>query len=118
MASWVFPDNTVLCNFAAARRVDLLHTFLGDRGRWVEAVAYEAQNSAAYLPDLTSLITGRVLGEPIELVDPAHIRRVEVIRRDIFGGRSSEPIKHLGEAQPGSTGEVAAVAGRDTRMPF
>ncbi|MEP7161505.1 MAG: hypothetical protein ABI746_10430 [Dermatophilaceae bacterium] len=99
MPSWIFPDNTVLCNFAAIGRADLLHAFLGDRGRWAEAVAAEAQKSADYLPDLFSLIKGAWLGEPIELTDPAHIRRIEVIRRDVFGGRSSEPLKHLGEAQ-------------------
>ena len=99
MAQWLFPDNTVLCNFAAVDRVDLLHTFLSDRGRWVEAVAAEAQKSVGYLPDLSRLVMGKWLGEPIELADPAHIRRVEVIRRDVFGGRSSQPLKHLGEAQ-------------------
>ncbi|MDN5789407.1 MAG: hypothetical protein L0H25_00870 [Micrococcales bacterium] len=99
MATWTFPDNTVLCNFAAVGRIDLLRTFLGERGRWAEAVAEEARKSAGFLPDLSELVGGEMMGEPIEVVDPAHIRRVEVIRRDIFGGRPNQPLKHLGEAQ-------------------
>ncbi|MDN5765000.1 MAG: hypothetical protein L0H96_01850 [Humibacillus sp.] len=99
MATWVFPDNTVLCNFAAVGRIDLLRTFLGERGRWAEAVAAEARKSAGYLPALAELVGGEVMGEPIEVLDPSHIRRVEVIRRDIFGGRANQPLKHLGEAQ-------------------
>lgn len=99
MARWVFPDNTVLCNFAAIGRIDLLRTFLGERGRWAEAVAEEARKSAGFLPDLSDLVGGELMGDPIEVVDPAHIRRVEVIRRDVFGGRASQPLKHLGEAQ-------------------
>lgn len=99
MATWVFPDNTVLCNFAAVGRIDLLHTFLGERGRWAEAVADEARKSARYLPALAELVGGEVMGDPIEVLDPEHIRRVEVIRKDIFGGRENQPLKHLGEAQ-------------------
>lgn len=51
----VFPDNTVLCNFAAVSRLDLLERILLGRGRWSEAVAYEAGRSSAYLPDLKTL---------------------------------------------------------------
>lgn len=43
MATWVFPDNTVLCNFAAVSRLDLLKDWLRGRGRWCEAVAFEAR---------------------------------------------------------------------------
>ncbi|MGH3277686.1 MAG: hypothetical protein ACRDNW_00920 [Trebonia sp.] len=41
MTEHLFPDNTVLCNFAAVNRLDLLKSVLGGRGRWTEAVAYE-----------------------------------------------------------------------------
>lgn len=99
MAAFLFPDNTVLCNFAAVGRSDLLRTFLGEKGRWVEAVAAEASNSAAFLPDLERLISGGWLGDPIEVTDPDHIHRIDVIRRDRFGGRRNQPLKHLGEAQ-------------------
>ena len=99
MASWLFPDNTVLCNFAAVRRVDVLHAFVGVRGRWTEAVEAEARKSVNYLPDLIKVFTGGWMGEPIEITNDAHSDRIDVIRRDVFGGRSSDPLKHLGEAQ-------------------
>ena len=57
MAEHLFPDNTVLCNFAAVDRLDLLKSVLGGRGRWTEAVAYEASRSAAKLPPLLRLVT-------------------------------------------------------------
>ena len=50
MTEFLFPDNTVLCNFAAVDRLDLLKSVLNGRGRWTEAVAYEASRSASKLP--------------------------------------------------------------------
>lgn len=99
MASAVFPDNTVLCNFAAVGRLDILQNWLRGRGRWTEAVANEARRSADVLPDLGSVAAGGWLGEPIEFDDETDVQRVEHIRRDVFGGLRSEPRKHLGEAQ-------------------
>ncbi len=52
MAALIFPDNTVLINFASVHRLDLLRAWLRDRGRWTEAMAYEAQRSASHWPDL------------------------------------------------------------------
>jgi hypothetical protein len=51
----VFPDNTVLCNFAAVSRLDLLRNWLRGRWRWCEAVAREAAQSSAFLPDLVNI---------------------------------------------------------------
>lgn len=99
MAATVFLDNTVLCNFAAVHRLDLLTGFLRGRGRWTEAVADEARRSTAYLPDLGRVRDDGWLGEPIEIADPAAIAAVEHLRRDAFGGSSLEPRRHLGEAQ-------------------
>ena len=99
MTVWLFPDNTVLCNFAAVGRVDLLHTYLGERGRWTEAIEAEARKSANFLPGLAQILDGGWMGPPIEITDDEDIRRIDVIRRDVFGGRSSDPLKHLGEAQ-------------------
>ncbi|WP_075978138.1 hypothetical protein [Actinokineospora bangkokensis] len=50
MNTFLFSDNTVLCNFAAVDRLDLLESALNQRGRWTEAVAYEASRSASSLP--------------------------------------------------------------------
>ena len=52
MTDYLFPDNTVLCNFAAVNRLDLIKSVLDGRGRWTEAVAYEASRSASKLPAL------------------------------------------------------------------
>lgn len=95
----LFPDNTVLCNFAAVHRPDLLRAFLRDRGRWTAAVAAEAQRSSARLPALRSLLVEGWLGEPIDVDEEADTRAVEVIRTRIFGGSVHKPTQHLGEAQ-------------------
>lgn len=99
MSQIVFPDNTVLCNFAAVHRLDLLRDWLRGRGRWTDAVAHEANLSARYLPDLRTLETEGWLGIPIEIVDATAIEAVERKRRIVFGGSVAEPRKHLGEAQ-------------------
>lgn len=99
MAEHLFPDNTVLCNFAAVDRLDLLKSTLGGRGRWTEAVAYEASRSAAVLPPLLRLPLEGWLDEPIEITDPHDVRAIAWIRRAVFGGTDDQPLKHLGEAQ-------------------
>jgi len=39
VSTFLFPDNTVLCNFAAVDRLDLLQAVLNGRGRWTPTVA-------------------------------------------------------------------------------
>ncbi|MEU8570671.1 hypothetical protein AB0C51_20380 [Streptomyces pathocidini] len=99
MTTWWFPDNTVLCNFAAVERLDVLEKVLDSRGRWTEAVAFEARRSARHLRDLTTVFADGWLGEPVEISRPADVRRVETIRRAVFGGVRGRPLQHLGEAQ-------------------
>lgn len=99
MTAFLFPDNTVLCNFASVDRLDLLRTTLNERGRWTEAVAYEAQQSATVLPALRKVVDDGWMDVPIEITDPAEIRRVNRIRRVVFGGTDDKPLKHLGEAE-------------------
>ena len=99
MSQHVFPDNTVLCSFAAVGRLDLLGTVLGGRGRWTEAVADEARRSAQFLPGLRTLAAGGWLDDPVEISAEADVLQVERIRRAVFGGTEEEPRKHLGEAQ-------------------
>lgn len=99
MTLQLFPDNTVLCNFAAVSRLRLLQEVLRDRGRWVEAVAAEAQRSASHYPDLAKIPTEGWLGDPITIEDPDEIDQLERVRRAAFGGLASEPLQHLGEAQ-------------------
>lgn len=97
--SALFPDNSVLCNFAAVHRLDLLRDFLRGRGRWTAAVAAEAHASAGHLPALRSVETEGWLGEPIDVDKEADVRAVEVIRQRVFGGAVRKPTQHLGEAQ-------------------
>ena len=99
MATIVFPDNTVLCNFAAVHRVDLLRGWLRERGRWTEAVEYEARKSSEYLPDLDLVLDEGWLGEPIEINDESALSQVEAIRKSVFGGLPEKPRQHLGEAE-------------------
>lgn len=99
MSTFLFPDNTVLCNFATVDRLDLLESVLNGRGRWTEAVAYEAQRSAQVLPALGGLVPAGWLGEPVEISDESDVRRIDAIRRAVFGGTDDQPLKHLGEAQ-------------------
>jgi hypothetical protein len=99
MIEFLFPDNTVLCNFASVNRLDLLNLVLDGRGRWTEAVAYEASRSGRVLRDLGQLAADQWLGEPIEIDDESEIQQINAIRRAVFGGTDDEPLKHLGEAQ-------------------
>ncbi|MFC6010886.1 hypothetical protein [Nocardia lasii] len=99
MSEYVFPDNTVLCNFAAVDRVNLLRAVLKGEGRWVEAVHGEAEKSAKHLPKLAAVLADGWLGKPIKLDSKKARSRIEDIRLDVFGGFEDEPTKHLGEAQ-------------------
>lgn len=99
MSEFLFPDNTVLCNFAAVDRLDLLRTVLDGRGRWTEAVAYEASQSTRVFPGLGELSADRWLGDTIEIDDESEIQQINAIRRAVFGGTDDAPLKHLGEAQ-------------------
>lgn len=99
MAAAIFPDNTVLVNFAAIQRLDLLESWLRGRGRWTRAVADEAQKSGNYWPALRGLHDAGWLQEPIEIEGDEAAAAVEGLRRRVFGGSASEPKKHLGESQ-------------------
>lgn len=99
MTEFFFPDNTVLCNFAAVERLDLLRDVLDGRARWTQAVEREAHNSARYLPALHELQQQGWLGEAIRVTDQKDSQNVLTIRRAVFGGGADEPLKHLGEAE-------------------
>lgn len=94
----IFPDNTVLINFACINQLALLGGWLDGRGRWTEAVAYEASRSASYWPPMGELLDGGWLGEPVE-PDTDSAKAIDRLRRNVFGGTRNEPLKHLGESQ-------------------
>lgn len=99
MTAWWFPDNTVLCNFAAVDSLALLREVLDGRGRWTEAVAREARLSARHLPPLGVIPAEGWLGEPIVIDDAREREAVERLRRAVFNGDRRHPTQHLGEAQ-------------------
>lgn len=94
----VFPDNTVLCNFAAVSRLDLLRDWLRGRGRWCGAVAHEASQSSRVWPQLASISAEGWLGDPIE-VDEGQAFAIQRLRRLVMGGDPARPSQHLGEAE-------------------
>ncbi|MGP9017540.1 hypothetical protein ACT1U9_03905 [Streptomyces sp. BR1] len=98
MSDILFPDNTVLCNFAAVERLDLLCAVLDGRGRWTEAVAREARKSARELPALHDLKQQGWLGEAIRVAAPDDLKNIQHLRTDIFGGQFDRQLEHLGEA--------------------
>jgi predicted nucleic acid-binding protein len=99
VSAHLFPDNTVLCNFAAVHQLELLAVLLDGRGRWTEAVAHECALSSSYYTDLASVGSDGWLGEPIEINGEVEVLQVEGIRKAVFGGTSAKPTQHLGEAQ-------------------
>jgi hypothetical protein len=99
MQCYLFPDTTVMINFAVVDRLDLLRAYLGTRARAVEAVAYEVRRSAERTPHLGTVDFMEWFGEPITLDAPADVSAVRILRTSRFGGRTSEPLQHLGESQ-------------------
>ncbi|KUJ68711.1 hypothetical protein ACZ90_17710 [Streptomyces albus subsp. albus] len=98
MSEFLFPDNTVLCNFAAVERLDLLREVLDGRGRWTQAVAREARKSEQWHPALQDLRQGW-LGEAIRVTDQVDRDNILHIRTAVFGGSSRRVLQHLGEAE-------------------
>jgi predicted nucleic acid-binding protein len=99
MTEYLFPDTTVLCNFASVDRLDLLRSVLNGRGRWTAAVAYEVTRSSRVLPPLADVASDGWLGEPVEVDAEPDIVRVNQLRRAVFGGTDDQPLQHLGEAE-------------------
>ena len=64
-----FPDNSLICNFAAVDQLGLLRTSLHGSGRIVEAVEYEIERSSAHVPHLRGLDTNEWFGDAISFQD-------------------------------------------------
>ncbi|WP_371679769.1 hypothetical protein [Streptomyces sp. NBC_01276] len=100
MSDILFPDNTVLCNFAAVESLNLLRAVLDGRGKWTGAVAREARKSAEQLPALHDLRQqGGWLGEAILVTAPDDLENVRHLRTAVFGGQADRHLQHLGEAE-------------------
>jgi len=94
-----FPDTTVLCNFAAVQRLELLREYVGVSGRWVQAVEAEVRNSAGTHPVLKSIWVDGWLGKPIRLNGKGEVERVQRFRRLQMFGDAGKPLQHLGESE-------------------
>jgi predicted nucleic acid-binding protein len=93
----MFPDNTVLINFAILNRMDLLSRLANGNGRWCATVATECAESAER-PELAALDgVPDIFGEPFRPDDAEH-QDVRVLR-DQLAAPGDPPTKHLGEAE-------------------
>jgi predicted nucleic acid-binding protein len=93
----MFPDNTVLINFAIINRMDLLERLANGNGQWCATVAAECAESAKR-PELAALDGAEeIFGEPL-FPDEAEHQDVLVLR-DQLAGPGDLPTQHLGEAE-------------------
>lgn len=97
MTEYVLVDNTVLCNFAAVGRLDLLEAALEGRCRVTAAVNQEMERSVPEVPGLIAAVGAAWLGDPIVVDDDnGNIKRW---RQGRLRGTKHHPLEHLGEAE-------------------
>lgn len=97
MAPLIFPDNTVLVNFALIGRVELLETLVKGRAAWTLTISGECHRSAAE-PGLEALHKMReIFGDPL-MPTPAERIDAQLIRERI-AGTDFRPNARLGEAE-------------------
>ncbi|AYF97186.1 hypothetical protein [Protaetiibacter intestinalis] len=96
---FLFPDTTVLCNFAAVRRMPLLREFLGDRGRWVQSVEGEVKRGVAIHQDLELVVSEDWFGAAVSATKRGEIARIERFRTLHMFGDPTKPLQHLGESE-------------------
>lgn len=93
----IFPDNTVLINFAFINRMDLLSRLANGNGRWCATVAAECAESARNSQLAALDDAAEIFGEPL-FPDQAELQDVRVLRDQLAG--PGDPLsKHLGEAE-------------------
>lgn len=97
MTVLLFPDNTVLVNFAIINRMDLLERLANGHGRWCATVASEC-DASAQMPDLSALANARdIFGSPW-FPDAAELQDTRLLR-DELASPGDRPHRHLGEAE-------------------
>lgn len=93
----LFPDNTVLINFAYLHRMDLLER-LARNGAWCGTVAHECQQSAR-LPDLEDMAFAHgIFGEPLRPETPVEHVMVRTYQTRL-ARPGDRPNQNLGEAE-------------------
>lgn len=97
MAVLLFPDNTVLINFAIIDRMDLLERLANGNGRWCATVARECDRSARE-SNLGALAQARgIFGSPLA-PDAAEHQDARRLREEL-ASPGDHPHQHLGEAE-------------------
>ncbi len=97
MTLLMFPDNTVLINFAIINRMDLLEMLANGKGRWCASVASECAKSAGYPGQATLAEAPAIFGHPI-YPDQAELQDALVLR-DSLAGPGDKRSQHFGEAE-------------------
>lgn len=93
----IFPDNTVLINFAYCDEMDLLGKIVAGRGTWTASVASECDDNASVLGLPEMIASHTIFGEPLRPDRVEHIQTL--IHRDHFKKPGDGPKKHLGESE-------------------
>lgn len=107
----LFPDNTVLINFALIRRMDLLERLANGNGRWCASVASECRKSSRR-EELGALARAAVIfGEPL-YPDRAELQDTLALRAELEAPGDA-PDAHLGESET-----LAIMIRRDLRGFF
>ena len=97
MAVLLFPDNTVLINFAIISRMDLLDRLANGNGQWCATVASECAESASR-PGLGALDDARtIFGEPLYPTGAEY--QDMLLLREELASPGDRRHKHLGEAE-------------------
>jgi hypothetical protein len=112
----MFPDNTVLINFAIINRMDLLGRLANGNGQWCATVAIECSASAKR-PELAALGgAGEIFGEPLR-PDEAEHQDIGVLR-DQLAAPGEPRTQHLGEAETSqsSSGATCRASSRPTTV--
>lgn len=106
----LFPDNTVLINFAYVGRMDLLERLTGGKGAWCQSVAAECDQSSRFegLDELTK--AHDIFGTPWVPVARAEHLAIRILREEM-ASPGDNSTKHLGEAETIVLMERRGVAG-------
>jgi predicted nucleic acid-binding protein len=93
----LFPDTTVLINFAIIHRMDLLTRLANGKGQWCATVRSECAESSRQ-PHLTDLVDApTIFGEPLYPDVAEHVDIVTL--RTQMADPYDPPHMHLGEAE-------------------
>ncbi|MBO3089427.1 hypothetical protein [Cellulomonas dongxiuzhuiae] len=98
MTTLLFPDNTVLVNFALINRVDVLQHIMSGRAAWCATVASECARSSVEpgLEGMASFVD--TLGDPLYPETAAEHLQVRLLREEL-AVPGDPPTRHLGEAE-------------------